>query len=77
MHRGKKKREKAEENSTVCEGGVGEKEWECDERNAKLQKGGRDGGGVLSASDGNFTNEKAMTVLRFGLCVFWNRSKSC
>lgn len=52
-------------------GRVGEKEWECEERKAKLPE--EEGGGerkkemLLRVLDGNFSNEKTMTALWFGL----------
>lgn len=45
---------------------MGEKEWECEERKAKLPE---EGGGerkkemLLRVLDGNFSNEKTMTAL--------------
>lgn len=47
---------------------MGEKEWECEERKAKLPE--EEGGGgerkkemLLRVLDGNFSNEKTMTAL--------------
>lgn len=45
---------------------MGEKEWECEERKAKLpgeEEGGKKKEMLLRVLDGNFSNEKTMTAL--------------
>ncbi len=51
---------------------MGERGWECEDRKAELHGEGREGKGekremLLRVLDGNFSNEKTMTALTFGL----------
>lgn len=66
----KKERKRESRVQYVREGGrERKKEWECEQRKAKLQEeeGGRKKEMLLRVLDGNFSNEKTMTVLRVGL----------